>query len=230
MGKLNSTSVFFKKGTPALIGEASPSVLQFMGEHASGHILDLGGGQGAYAYELMKREYAVVLGEIDADSITVAEKNGIPTLDMNQIKLDELKNKFDTIAMIEVLEHVTEYRDFLFSAFRNSKSKVIFTVPCNDDFLELFGFGLTYNHIAVSDHVNQFTSTDIERLLADLPCTYTIKKGDYLFPSTILPLIRKKMMDSFWGKLSLLPVRLANKFGLLPKFFPTRLFVVLEKK
>jgi hypothetical protein len=229
MGFLVGSSPFFRPGPPARIGEGSKSVLDFLYQNVEGKVLDLGGGQGAYALELLKKGMDVTLGEIDLQCITSASALGLKTIDTNKVSLHEIEGKFDTVVLLEVLEHVTEYQEFLNNALACAKVKLILTVPCNDDFEEIFRANLTYNHIAVSDHVNQFTSGDLNLLLEKTGFNYSLTKGDFLLGGSIIPLVYNKLKRHPLGIFLAIPLKIFCRMGWVPDLFPSRFFVVISK-
>jgi hypothetical protein len=232
LGKLQGESPFFRPGPPAEIGQASSTVVAFLKgnlQGASGRILDLGGGRGAYAAVLRESGLDVVLAEKDPECVAAAARNGIPAIDMAKTAWSDLAGGFDTVMMVEVLEHVEEWREFLEQALACCRKRLLITVPCNDDFEALFRYNLTYNHIAVSDHVNHFTSAGLEEFFRSKGWSFRITLGDQLWPFALLPMLSAWLGKSFAGKLALLPLRVANKAGLLPRLFPTRMFIRIDK-
>ena len=230
MGRLIGTSPFFKPGPPAQVGHGSESVTAFLLEQAEGTVLDLGGGRGAYAYELMKRGADVTVGEIDPVCLQAAAEAGMKTLDLTRTEWSALKDGFDTVAMFDVLEHIPDYEAFLGHALACARKKIVLTVPCNDDFEELFRVNLTYNHIAVSDHINQFTSGDMRALLERTGLEFEIRKGDFLLRSSIVPLVYGKLRRNPIGFFLAVPLKLLCVLGWVPDRFPSRLFVMIKKQ
>jgi SAM-dependent methyltransferase len=229
-GQLRGRSPLFVPGPPAEIGNPGLGVLAFLLKHAEGRVLDIGGGKGAYAMELRKRGFAVTLAEKDPEALAAAAASGLDVIDMNRTDWAELKGRFDTVLLVEVLEHIDEYRGFLAESFGCAGTKLLLTVPCNDDFDDLFAANLTYNHIAVSDHVNHFTSADLRELFAGLPCDFTLERGDFLFPGAFLHLMRAKLRGSLFGSAVLLPLRVLNRLGWFPATIPGRCFVAATRK
>jgi hypothetical protein len=156
-------------------------VTSFILGNATGKVLDLGGGRGAYSVELKRGGFDVTLGEIDQECLVAAKAEGLEVIDTSRTSLDELQGGFDTVMMLEVLEHIENYEEFLGKALGCARKRFLLTVPCNDDFEELFESGLSYNHIAVSDHLNQFTSRDLSELLDRTGYSYVLERGDFLF-------------------------------------------------
>lgn len=224
MGQLRSSSPFFRPGPPALPGHADPEILSFLASRVEGEIFDLGGGRGAYAQALRERGHRVTVGERDPECLAALRSAGIPCLDMNTEPWERLAGRFDTVMLVEVLEHVDDPGEFLACALTCARRRLLLTVPCNDSFPELFEHCLTFNHIAVSDHLHQFTSVDITTLLGRSGWRHTVTTGAPLFPGAFLPLLRRALAGNPVGRLALLPLRAVNKLGWLPRLYPSRIF------
>jgi SAM-dependent methyltransferase len=229
MGKLIGSAPFLVPGPPAEIGHASPSLLEFVSKNTTGTVFDLGGGKGAYSLELKRMGFDVTLGEIDPRALESASSHGLTVVDTAETSLDSLQGKFDTVLLLEVLEHVEDFDKFLESAWACARKKLLITVPCNDDFEELFQLGLSYNHIAVSDHVNHFTSGTLSASLEKLGGNFRIEKGDYLFRHAFLSPVIKKIRGSLFGSVVSLALRVYGRICKLPEAFPSRFFVVVWK-
>src|SRR5688572_30142791 len=128
MGQLRGSSPLFQVGSPALPGEADREIVDFLSARVSGEILDMGGGKGAYAHALAQRGHSVTLAEMDRSSLEVARSIGLPVVDMNTMPWEELENRFGTVLLIEVLEHVEDPLDFLRRVSRCAP-KILLTVP-----------------------------------------------------------------------------------------------------
>lgn len=230
MGELRGRSPFFVPGPPAEIGNPNAGLLSFVLKHVQGRILDVGGGKGAYAFELQKRGFDVTVAEKDPEALQLAAAAGLKVIDMNHAGWEQLTGRYDTVLLLEVLEHIDDYAEFLAHAFSCAVTRMLLTVPCNDDFKTLFAANLTYNHIAVSDHVNHFTSADLRELFAALPCSFTLERGDYLFPWAFLDVMRAELRGQLLANAIVFPVRVLNKLGLFPRTTPTRCFVVANRR
>ena len=228
MGKLQGQSSFFVPGPPAKPGEAHKPIVEFLLKEIRGEtVLDLGGGEGAYSFELKKAGFDTIVADINEKSLAVADQNGLKT---KLLEPGETlgENSFDTVMLVEVLEHVPNPTEFLKYAIGIAKKRVLFTLPCTDDFEMLFKNGLTYAHIAVSDHLWHFSCDEMKRLLDGLGVKYSLTMGDYLFPGSGIMLLR----DCFSGPLGfvlMLPFRVLNKLGLIPKRYPSRFYGIIEK-
>jgi ubiquinone/menaquinone biosynthesis C-methylase UbiE len=228
MGKLQGQSSFFVAGPPAVPGEAHEPIVRFILKEIRGNtVLDIGGGQGAYALELQKAGYRPVVVDVDKNALAVATQNG---LEVRAVTPDESigENVADTVILIEVLEHVADPSLFLQSAIRAAKKRVIFTLPCTDDFVQLFQMGLSYAHIAVSDHLHHFSENELKSLLAQVSCKYRLEKGDFLFPHASMFPLNNAMRWPLFGKLCMFPLRVLNRLGGIQKSIPSRFYGVID--
>lgn len=229
MGKLQGNSRFFVPGPPAKPGDAYIPIVKFLLKELRGNtVIDLGGGEGAYALEIQKAGYDVVVADVNAESLSVAEKNGLKT---RLLSLEENlgENQADAIVLIEVLEHVLDPVTFLKSAIGAAKKRVIFTLPCTNDFVSLFNKGLTYNHIAVSDHLWHFSYDELKCILDSLDVKYRLSMGDYLFPTAATEILRE-CFRSTRAFITLMHLYgLFNKMGLISNRYPSRFYGVIEK-
>ena len=229
MSKLQGQSSFFVPGPPAMPGEAHLPIVKFLLKEIVGEtVLDLGGGRGAYSLEMKKAGFDTTVADINAESLAVAAQNGLKT---KKLEIDEPlpENLADTVMMVEVLEHVPNPKEFLKSAIGAARKRVLFTLPCSNDFKTLFEAGLTYAHIAVSDHLWHFSYEEFKSLLDSLGVEYRLTMGDYLCPGSAIQLLRGCFKGPI-GFLMMLPFRALNKLGLIPKRYPSRFYGVIEKR
>src|SRR5690606_31980779 len=106
MGQLKSSAPFFRPGPPAPMDSPDQEILDFLCHGATGRILDVGGGMAAYANALRARGYDVTLAEIDPLCLENARKHGIDAVDMNVTPWESLYARYETIVLVDVLEHV----------------------------------------------------------------------------------------------------------------------------
>ena len=227
MGILQGQSSFFRPGPPARPGAAYRLIVQFLLREIRGEsVIDVGGGQGAYALELFKKGFDVTVADINAESLKVAEDHGLKTL-LLQPGETLGENVADTVMLVEVLEHVPDPKAFLKSAITAARKRVVFTLPCTNDFDLLFGLGVSYAHVAVSDHLWHFSNDEMRSLLDSLDMPYQLKMGDPLFPALPMFLLERYLKGPL-GFVVRLPLRVANRLGLVPKAIPSRFYGVIE--
>lgn len=188
--RLRGAASFFEIGKPAPIGGAHRPVIEFLLRELRGvRILDLGGGEGAYALELQRRGCDVTVADIEPGSLRIAEQNGLQTLLLNP-DAEEIEGEFDTVLLLDVLEHLDDPLPLLRRACRAARCRVLITSPRSEEFAELFRGGLTYAHIAVLDHLRHFTDAEWQQLLDEASggaATLTYA-GDHLYPHGMIAL------------------------------------------
>lgn len=208
-------------------GEAHKPIVEFLCREIQGEsVLDIGGGCGAYSLELKKRGFEPTVLDIDENALAVAQKNGLAT---QKIAPDEVLDEkiADTVILIEVLEHVEDPEQFLRNAIRYARKRVLFTLPCTNDFESLFELNLTYSHIAVSDHLNHYSKTEMEALLSKLGVKFSLEMGDCLYPRAAIAVLRESFTPRVFGWLYTLPLRVLNKLGLIKKRYPSRFYGII---
>ncbi len=128
-------------------------------------VLDVGGGEGAYSYDLKKRGYNSICVDIDEKYIKRSKEKGVESYVMDGCNLDFPDNSFDIILLFEVLEHTKNFEDILKEAKRVASKYILITLP-NCGGLEKLRPYLTYDHFLATDHVNFFTKKDFEYVLS----------------------------------------------------------------
>ncbi len=228
MPTLTGQFKLFDQGPPAEVGNPYLPIVHFIKREALGPtILDLGGGCGAYAFEAAKLGYDVVVADTNEKALSKARAHGLQTRLVDSQE-DIGYGVVDTVLCIEVLEHVPDPGKFLEMAIRSAKRRVLLTLPCTNDFSELFHMGLTYAHIAVSDHVNHFDDEDLISLLTSAGCRFRVEKGDYLFPGAAFDMIKRSVRNPL-ARLFLVLLKVMNKAGYVTAKIPSRYYVVIEK-
>ena len=230
MATLAGQSPWFAPGPPARPGEAYQPIVAFLkGAVAGRTVLDLGGGQGAYALELSRAGCEVCVADVDPAALAVAREQGLSTR-LLEPDAELGAGIVDTVIMIEVLEHVPDPAQLLRQALGAARQRVLFTVPCTQDFPLLFSYGLSYAHIAVSDHLWHFSDGDLETMLKATGRPYQLTKGDPLFPHAALHVLRKSFRWRWLGQLFTLPLRLADRLGWIRRRVPSRYYCIITSR
>lgn len=129
------------------------------------NILDIGCGIGAYINELSQQGYKCSGIESDPKYIKECQTQNLDVRQMNAEKLLFDDNTFDTVLMIEVLEHLKNPEQALAEAFRVAKKNVIISVP-NINVIPIMSKYLVVPwHLLEATHVNFFTPKILENLL-----------------------------------------------------------------
>src|SRR6185436_278680 len=84
---------------------------------------------------------------------------------------------FDTVILLEVIEHLPEIERILKEAFRVARRNVLITVP-NSESLELLQQNdVTYGHMLSSDHVHFFDPRSLKTVLERFTNSVEIRRG-----------------------------------------------------
>jgi SAM-dependent methyltransferase len=142
----------------------SERVVRFALEHAGHEVVDLGCGFGSYGARLQEAGRRVVGVDLDPAFVEETRSRGVEALvaDVTSTPFDD--RSFDSAILFEVLEHIPQPERVLREALRIVRRNVLVTVPNFDDLGQLRDYGLTYSHVAITDHVNFFTSEGLSDL------------------------------------------------------------------
>jgi len=204
----------YQPGLPAKAGEYYGALVRFALKHAGNSILDLGCGYGAYSLALKAQGRQCIGCDINLDYLKPARKAGLPVV-AAQNGLPFADKSFDTVLLLEVIEHVPQIEALLREAFRVARKNVLVTVPNAEDIELLKGNDVTYAHMLSSDHVHFFDPESLAGFLRGFGAGVNVERGDPIYP--------------FWflsRSLSYYALRVFFRAGLLkPRFF-SRLYAV----
>lgn len=183
----------------------------FIKKYAGRKVLDLGCATGKYGVELKRFGFEWVGADINEKYVEMARRKGLESHTVSGT-LPFVDRSFDTVIMIEVLEHVTEPKKILDEASRVARKNILITVPDCAGFEELRSGGLTYEHFLEIDHVNFFTKDSLKKLLSGYSDDVKVGQARPIrpwlfreepFPKGILSVIIRKTV-SFSVRLGLL--------------------------
>lgn len=163
---------FVRRAEPA--EDPSPEILRFLIARAGRYVLDLGGGRGAYSEGLKKKGITCVCADIDPGALAEAKLRGLHAIRMDAQKTAFRDKSFDTVILVEVLEHVTESRSVLAECARIARSNVLITTPNHESYFWLKSRGLYLEASLPSDHLHFFTKDTLENLLGRTFSAYSV--------------------------------------------------------
>jgi SAM-dependent methyltransferase len=205
---------FYQPGFPAKRGEHYRKFIRFVQKHAGRSVLDLGCGFGAYSLALMGTGLNCVGCDINMDYLKTAAREGLPVVNVDSA-LPFADSSFDTVVMLEVLEHVPAMETILNEAFRIARKNVLITVPNCEHIDLLKSNDVTYAHMLSSDHLNFFDPDSFKEVLRRYSPDVSIERSDPIYP--------------FWFVARSLPfygLKVLFQLGLFrPRFF-SRLYAV----
>jgi len=162
-GKILKRENIYGSGPPSPV--VSEEVLNYLTKYTGPRILDIGCGIGAYMKRLRSFGYDCEGIETNQDYVSSCLKDDLKVQLMNAQELQFPPDSFDTVMMIEVLEHLPDPILALREAFRVAKRNVLISVP-NIDVLPIMSkYQIVPWHILESTHVNFFTPKILESVL-----------------------------------------------------------------
>jgi SAM-dependent methyltransferase len=193
--------------------DVSRSILNFVKARAGQSILDFGCGTGGYAAMLQQSGHTVTGVDSNPAHVAATAALGVPARHVNG-RLPFADRSFDTLVMIEVLEHLSDevIEGVLAEARRVARKNVLITVPNCEGSTELRTVGVTHEHYLATDHVQFFTYADLEQVLRSVFPDVRIERGDPGYPHLLLPAAVRR------------PLTGLRRLGLLPPAFYSRLF------
>jgi methionine biosynthesis protein MetW len=192
-GRILKRANIYGSGPPSML--ASDEVVDYLRKYAGRHVLDLGCGIGAYIKRLNADGYECEGIETNKDYVAECLKDGLKVQSMNALELQFSPNSFDTVVMIEVLEHLQDPLAALQEAFRVAKKNVLISVP-NIDVLPIMSkYQIAPWHILEATHVNFFTPKILESLLK----TFTSKTEVFTYGHFALWISEKALHQHIFG-------------------------------
>ena len=179
-------------------------------------ILDLGGGEGAYSAELIKRGFNCINVDLNREYIQCSRARGVESLVSSATSLALKDSSFDVVLMFETLEHIEDFQSALREAKRIARKYILITVPNCGGYEWLKRLNLTYDHFLATDHVNFFTKGDLEQVLSNYFHKIEVREKEPLWPSHLLPPYIRY------------PIRKLIEFGIIRPYVYYRLYAIVE--
>jgi 2-polyprenyl-3-methyl-5-hydroxy-6-metoxy-1,4-benzoquinol methylase len=152
----------YSPGPPITV--PSYEMLALIDKHAGETILDIGCGHGVYGKELLKKGYRYTGIEANKGYVEEASKH-VHALCMRAEKLEFPDKSFDTVILLEVLEHLEDPYAALSEILRVTRENLIVSVPNISPMKECVEYNVVMHHFLESTHVNFFTKNMLERFL-----------------------------------------------------------------
>jgi 2-polyprenyl-3-methyl-5-hydroxy-6-metoxy-1,4-benzoquinol methylase len=144
----------------------SPKMLELVTHYAGEKILDIGCGHGVNCQELNRRGYQCT--GIEANEAYARESmKHIEAYHMKAEKLDFPDKSFDTVIMLEVLEHLEDPYAALAEIVRVARKNLILSVPNIEPLGVCVEYNVIMHHFFEPTHLNFFTHPMLERFLSD---------------------------------------------------------------
>ncbi len=209
------------RDTKSVYIEAAPSapsyeVMKFVRANAGNEILDYGCATGMYCVELSKLGKTVKGVDVNDAYVRIAREKGVEAHLLSGTAPFPPKS-FDTVMLLEVLEHLERPAEVLADALRLARKNVLVTTPNCDRVDQLQSQGLLFEHFADMDHKNFFTPDALRTLLSNYGSRVRVWGGNPISP---LNLFRSKGI-LFAGKA-------LTRLGILRAGYFMRLYAVVE--
>jgi 2-polyprenyl-3-methyl-5-hydroxy-6-metoxy-1,4-benzoquinol methylase len=162
-GKILKRENIYGSGPPTPI--VSAETLSYAKKYAGKRVLDVGCGIGAYVKALLEEDYECEGIESNRDYVAECIKSHLKVQVMDANQLSFPAHSFDTLMMIEVLEHLPEPITALAEAFRVARKNVIISVPNIDVIPIMSKYQVVPWHILEATHLNFFTPKILESVL-----------------------------------------------------------------
>ncbi|MBW7888003.1 MAG: methyltransferase domain-containing protein [Bacteroidetes bacterium] len=184
------TKDFYKSNSHEI--NVSRPIVRFIEQHAGKQILDFGCAIGNYSLHLSGKGYVTTGVDINEQYVKIAQSRGVNALHITG-KTPFADKSFDTVIILEVLEHLSDPDIVLQEAKRLAKNNVLITTPNCNKIKELRNVGLLFEHFADKDHRNFFTQETMHELLLKHFSSVKVIEGNPINPLGLFhsPLIRR---------------------------------------
>jgi len=172
-------SEVYGSGPP--VDAVSDEILDFVLSNVVGRCLDLGCGVGPYLGHLRAAGFEAVGLEYSPDIVAQAVKLGRPVIVGSATEIPFPDKSFDTVVMIEALEHVPNFRLALGEIARVATKRLVMTVPNFEAVPQLSQLQLIPWHMLEASHVNFFTNQILEAVLSDYFVNVSVRSLGHFF-------------------------------------------------
>lgn len=176
----------------------SGRLVSWCAKRAGKRILDYGCAIGVYCTELAKKGFVCTGVDVNEEYVRRARERGVDAAVVHD-RLPFEDKSFDTVIMLELLEHVEDPDKLLSEAVRVARRNVLITVPNSTEFQELKKQNLTYEHMLDTDHVRFFTQDALQELLSGYFRRCVVTKEEPIYPHSFLPWYFRKPVSLMIG-------------------------------
>ena len=162
-GRVLHRADIYGSGPP--VDLVSEEILSFAELHCGSSVLDVGAGIGPYVARLAASGRRALGIELDPTIVSAAENLGRPVRTGSAMDLPFDDGSFETVLLIESLEHFDDPERAVAEARRVCSRNLIVTVPDIGAVPLLSQRGVVPWHLLEGTHVNFFTTEILRRLL-----------------------------------------------------------------
>lgn len=192
----------------------SKNLLNFVEQYAGKRVLDFGCATGSYCVELNKNGFECFGVDVNENYVNIARKKGVNAYIIKE-RLPFDDDCFDTVIMLELLEHLENPETALTEAQRVARKNILITVPDCSALELLRTSGLIYEHFLELDHLNFFTKKSIENLLSKKFEKFKVEQNEPIFLwKAELPRWASKLLALLY-KLKLFKIKIFNRLYII---------------
>lgn len=153
----------YRSGAP--VDAISDEILAFVLANVGDSVLDVGCGAGPYVAALKRHGRRSIGVDLAPAAVAEASVRGRPVLQMSADSLAFADNAFDSVVLIETLEHLPNYERALAEAARVARSSIVVTVPDVSCIPAMSRAQVVPWHLLEGTHVNFFTPEILRKTL-----------------------------------------------------------------
>ena len=152
-------------GSGPPVDAVSEEILAFVVANIGHRVLDVGCGIGPYVDRLTKLGHDCLGIDTDEGAIAAGRAMGRPLEVASAYELDHPDDSFDSVILVECLEHLPDFERALSEASRVARHSLVLTVPNIGVLPAMSKRALAPWHILESTHINFFTPDLLRTLL-----------------------------------------------------------------
>jgi ubiquinone/menaquinone biosynthesis C-methylase UbiE len=149
------------------VDAVSEEILAFVAAHVGQRVLDVGCGIGPYVARLSEMGRECVGVEINAGVVESARAMGRDVRLQSAYDLGFPDKSFDSVVLVETLEHLEDYRQALTEAARVARETIVVTVPDISCIPVMYKRLVVPWHLLEATHVNFFTPEILRKALLE---------------------------------------------------------------
>jgi SAM-dependent methyltransferase len=154
-GRVLHREDIYRSGPP--VDLVSEEILQFVLDNVGSSVLDIGCGLGPYVDRLVSAGRRCIGVDVDREAVDGAKRLGRDVRISSAYDLQFPDSSFDSVIMVETLEHLEHYEAALKESARVAQQSIVLTVPDISVLPPMSSKFLAPWHVLEPTHVNFFT-------------------------------------------------------------------------
>jgi SAM-dependent methyltransferase len=163
VGRVLHRQDIYSSGPP--VDAISGEIFDFVARNTGSSVLDVGCGIGPYVDHLTRIGRQCVGVDLDTEAVDAAKRLGRDVRLMSAYDLEFPDNSFDSVILVETLEHLDDFHSALAEAARVARGTIVVTVP-DISVIPFMSKRLVVPwHLLEATHVNFFTPETLRKTL-----------------------------------------------------------------